>query len=1585
MLDYTVFVTDSQGATAEQVVSITINGTNDAPVIAIEGDDSASESLTETDDTLTTAGTLSVSDLDTTDEVTPSVTAVTTDGDADGLSNDQLLSMLSVDADAIIDGVSNDGTLNWTFDSSSVEGEAFDHLAVGESLVLDYTVVVTDSQGVTAEQVVQITINGTNDAPVLVDGEQPVNQSGNDGDPITPFSVADAFTDIDNGAELSFSADNLPDGLVIDPTTGEISGTLSPDASTGGDNADGIYTVTLTGTDENGAGVTTTFTWTVANVAPQAFDNTAELEEGVAISDTSTTTGNVLSDGDTNGDVDVDGGNDTDTLVVSGIGAGANADTGIAAGTPVTGTYGSVTIAEDGSYTYTLDNINAEVQALAEGEVITETFTYEISDGQGGTDTALLTVTINGTNDAPRATLRAPQVETGSDGEEIAPISLQDAFQDVDSGAQLSYTAENLPDGLVIDPVTGVISGTIANDASQSGNTPTDGRYTVTVTATDEQGQSADVTLNFFVANVAPEAFDNTAELDEGIATSDTSTTNGNVLSDGDTNGDVDVDGGNDTDALLVSGIGAGANAGTDTAAGTPVTGTYGSVTIAEDGSYTYTLDNSNPAVQALADGEVLTETFTYAISDGQGGTDTALLTVTINGTNDAPVLVDDAQPADQVANDGDTITPFTIADAFTDVDDGAVLTYSVDNLPDGLVIDPTTGEISGTLSPDASTGGDNADGIYTVTLTGTDENGAEVTTTLTWTVANVAPEAFDNTAELDEGVATSDTSTTTGNVLSDGDTNGDVDVDGGNDTDALVVSGIGAGANAGTDTAAGTPVTGTYGSVTIAEDGSYSYTLDNSNAAVQALADGEVLTETFTYQIDDGQGGTDTALLTVTINGTNDAPRATLRAPQVETGSDGEEIAPISLQDAFQDVDSGAQLSYTAENLPDGLVIDPVTGVISGTIANDASQSGNTPTDGRYTVTVTATDEQGQSADVTLNFFVANVAPEAFDNTAELDEGVATSDTSTTTGNVLSDGDINGDVDVDGGNDTDALVVSGIGAGTNAGTDTAAGTPVTGTYGSVTIAEDGSYTYTLDNSNPAVQALAEGEVLTETFTYVISDGQGGTDTVLLTVTISGTNDAPVLVDDAQPADQSANDGDTITPFTIADAFTDVDDGAVLTYSVDNLPQGLVIDPITGEISGTLSPDASTGGDNNDGIYTVTLTGTDENGLDVTTTFTFEVGNPAPQALDQSADVSEDGVTTAEGSLLVDADGEPVTVDGDGDSLLIASVNGQAVAGSDTVIQGTYGQLIISVDGTWKYVLDNDSDAVQSLDDGQQVTDDFSFVVSDGEGGTAAGELTIRVAGLSDNVVPEPVVPVTPVEGSSGNGYPAGRATAGSDEGGAGFLPEGDEELFQPLSDSTLVDIPSIQPVQLTIILRDVVANEAVYEFALPAGAFESTNNEEIKVEATRTDGSPLPDYVAFDSDSLNFRVNRALALSLGVERVDVKVIGRDESGNEASTTFVIYLTPEQEEEESLEYYRNLANDGEEQPPAEGQQEDEAEPSTEVTGTPDLENGEDQASVSGAVPLSEMLKVAGRDGFSHDHADVLADLMALLSDDSEIS
>src|SRR5204863_137730 len=65
-------------------------------------------------------------------------------------------------------------------------------------------------------------------------------------------------------------------------------------------------------------------------------------------------------------------------------------------------------------------------------------------------------------------------------------------------------------------------------------------------------------------------------------------------------------------------------------------TGTYGSLVLGTNGAYTYTLNNGNGAVQGLDDGETLTDTFTYAASDGTTATNTTL-TSTIFGTNDGP------------------------------------------------------------------------------------------------------------------------------------------------------------------------------------------------------------------------------------------------------------------------------------------------------------------------------------------------------------------------------------------------------------------------------------------------------------------------------------------------------------------------------------------------------------------------------------------------------------------------------------------------------------------------------------------------------------------------------------------------------------------------------------------------------------------------------------------------------------------------------------------------------------------------------------------------------------------------------------
>ncbi len=97
---------------------------------------------------------------------------------------------------------------------------------------------------------------------------------------------------------------------------------------------------------------------------------------------------------------------------------------------------------------------------------------------------------------------------------------------------------------------------------------------------------------------------------------------------------DTDVDAG---DTKTVNGVVAGAQASASGNVGVGVTGTYGSINIAADGSYTYTVNNSNAAVQALrTTANTLSDVFTYRVVDAGGLTSLATITVTIQGANDA-------------------------------------------------------------------------------------------------------------------------------------------------------------------------------------------------------------------------------------------------------------------------------------------------------------------------------------------------------------------------------------------------------------------------------------------------------------------------------------------------------------------------------------------------------------------------------------------------------------------------------------------------------------------------------------------------------------------------------------------------------------------------------------------------------------------------------------------------------------------------------------------------------------------------------------------------------------------------------------
>ena len=70
-------------------------------------------------------------------------------------------------------------------------------------------------------------------------------------------------------------------------------------------------------------------------------------------------------------------------------------------------------------------------------------------------------------------------------------------------------------------------------------------------------------------------------------------------------------------------------------AAGTASDNGYGSYAMAAGGTWTYTLNNNNAAVQALNVGGMLTDTFTVHTQDGTA----QQVTVTINGANDAAVV----------------------------------------------------------------------------------------------------------------------------------------------------------------------------------------------------------------------------------------------------------------------------------------------------------------------------------------------------------------------------------------------------------------------------------------------------------------------------------------------------------------------------------------------------------------------------------------------------------------------------------------------------------------------------------------------------------------------------------------------------------------------------------------------------------------------------------------------------------------------------------------------------------------------------------------------------------------------------------
>ena len=472
---------------------------------------------------------------------------------------------------------------------------------------------------------------------------------------------------------------------------------------------------------------------------------------------------------------------ESDTVVVTLVEGSVEPDetTGVAVVTLPSGAI--VSVSSSGQYTY---DPNSQFDSLDEGEEGFDTFTYTISDGNGGTDEATVTISMPGVNDPPVA----EDDDYGKVGND-APVSDNVFGNDSDpEGDELTVTSVGGKDvGPTGTTTITLPSGAIMTIDGDTGDFTVDpnGQFdcldhseTATVTfeyiVSDGNGgtDSAIVTLTLTGNNTAPYAEDDSKTTLPTATVSDTLTVN-----------DSDPEG----DTLVVTLVEGSVEPDETTGVAVATLPSGAIVSVSSSGQYTY---DPNSQFDSLDEGEEGVDTFTYTISDGNGGTDEATVTISMAGVNDAPVAEDDdygkvgndAPVSDNVFGnvsdpEGDELTVTSVGGK----DVGATGTTTI-TLPSGAImtIDGDTGDF--TVDPNGQF--DSLDHSETATVTFeyivSDGNGGtdSAIVTLTLTGNNTAPYAEDDSKTTLPTAAVSDTLT-----VNDSDPEGDTrggDVGGG-------------------------------------------------------------------------------------------------------------------------------------------------------------------------------------------------------------------------------------------------------------------------------------------------------------------------------------------------------------------------------------------------------------------------------------------------------------------------------------------------------------------------------------------------------------------------------------------------------------------------------------------------------------------------------------------------------------------------------------------------------------------------------------------------------------------------------------
>ncbi|UWU93367.1 VCBS domain-containing protein [Bradyrhizobium sp. CB1015] len=488
---------------------------------------------------------------------------------------------------------------------------------------------------------------------------------------------------------------------------------------------------------------------------------------------------------------------------------------------------------------------------------------------------------------------------------------------------------------------------------------------------------------------------------------------------------------------------------------------------------WTFTIDDNDPVLQSLAEGQTITQVYTVKVDDHHGGTVTRDVTVVITGKNDAPTITSDE-----------------------------------DSAAGGVTEDAAT--------PTLSTGGTLA--IQDLDLI--DTHTAEAAFKSATSSAHLP--GFDGSTPL--GTFTIDPSVTEAND----------------------------------DTSNGATL-------------GWHFSVNNNDPVVQSLANGQTITQVYTVTFTDDHGAQVEQDVTVTITGTNDAPTMTSSAEDAAGAVTEDSSATLSVSGtlAIQDVDlidnhtaeAAFKSSTSSAHLPG---FDDDTPL--GTFTIDLSVAEfNTDTDNGATLgwhfsldncdavlqslaegqtitqvyTVTFTDDHGAyvSQDVTVTINGTNDAP-TITSDADAEKGTVTEDegTSLTTGGTLAIQD----VDLIDTHTAQAVFTSssvssalpGFGTSSHIGTFSI-DSSVSESNGSGTL----GWHFTLDNNDPVLQSLAEGQTITQVYTVTFDDEHGGKISQDVTVTIVGTNDAPAV--SYVTSDYMNFDGQTIAVGEVPTVATD--------------------------------------------------------------------------------------------------------------------------------------------------------------------------------------------------------------------------------------------------------------------------------------------------------------------------------------------------------------------------------------------------------------------------------------------------------------